>query len=211
VIPAIVVAGVLLVLIVLMSLLGWDYQLKRIYHFQKRRFRGRKIQSILPELLGETETPKLKVPLSEVRDLVITLQLGTSMQATLTGSLERAAEQFRGRGDLGERLNRHVEAKLHSVGPQAVLEGLVHDFDCPQLEEVLERIRMAEDGGISYTQVLAVSVSTIEEDIRAVVDQEIQKAPTRLTLPMIAGVFFPALILGLLPLVAVGLGQMRLP
>ena len=210
-IPAIVITGVLLFLILLTPLLGWDYQLKRIYHFQKRRLKGQRIQSILPSLLGESGTPKRKVPLSEVRDLIITLQLGTSMQATLTGSLERAAEQFRDRGELGERLNRHVEAKLHSVGPQAVFEGLVQDFDCPQLQEVLERIRMAEDGGISYTQVLAVSVSTIEEDIRGLVDQEIQKAPTRLTLPMIAGVFFPMLLLGLLPLVAVGMSQMRLP
>ncbi len=210
-ITAIVIVMVLLVGIVMLSLSGGDYELRRVLRFQKRRLRGREIKSVLPGLLGETKAQKQKVPLNVVRDLVITLQLGTSMQATLTGSLEKAAEQFRERGPLGERLNRHVEAKLHNVGPQAVLEGLVDDFDCPQLVEVLERIRMAEDGGISYTQVLAVSVSTIEEDIRSAVEQEIQKAPTRLTIPMVAGVFFPALILGLLPIVAVGMAQMRLP
>jgi hypothetical protein len=210
-IGAIIIVMVLFAGVVVLQATGGDYQIKRVVHFQRRRLRGHTIQSILPGLLGENRSPKLKVPLSEVRDLIITLQLGTSMQATMTGSLQKAAEQFRGRGVLGDRLNRHVEAKLHSVGPQAVLEGLAEDFDCPQLQEVLERVRMAEDGGISYTQVLAVSVSTIEEDIRGAVEQEIQKAPTRLTLPMVVGVFFPALILGLLPIVAVGMGQMRLP
>ena len=92
-----------------------------------------------------------------------------------------------------------------------MLEGLVEDFDCPQLAEVLDRIRMAADGGISYNRVLAVTVASIEEDLRGIVEKEIQKAPTRLTLPMVIGVFFPALILGLLPLMAFAVTQMQSP
>ena len=201
---------VLVVIVLVFALVGGDYQLKRIAHFQRRRLKGSRIPSMIP-LIGEAQQPKQTVRLTDVRDLIISLQLGTSMEATLTGSISRAAEQFADRGILGERLGRHVEAKLGSVGPQAVLEGLVQDFDCPQLAEVLERVRMAEDGGVSYNQVLAVSVAAIEEDIRSQIERDIQKAPTRLTLPMVIGVFFPALVLGLLPLLGSALTQMRAP
>ena len=151
---------------------------------------------------------KYKVNLADVRDLVITLQLGTSMEATLTGSLARAAILFAGRGILGERLRRQVDARL-SISPEAVLEGLVNDFDCPPLAEVLDRVRMASDGGITYTQVLKVSADAIGEDMRSEIEQSIQKAPITLTIPMVAGVFLPALVLGLIPLVVSGISQMR--
>lgn len=199
--------GLILAFMVLISLTGADYQLKRIVHFQRRRLKGARAPSLLP-ILGETQQQKAKVPLADVRDLIISLQLGTSMEATLTGSLDRAAEQFAERGLLGERLRRHVDARL-SISPEAVLEGLVEDFDCPQLVEVLERIRMASSGGISYHRVLSVSVSAIEEDMRGEIEREIQKAPTRLTIPMVVGVFFPALMLGLLPLMLLTASKMR--
>lgn len=195
--------------IVLLSAVGGEYGLRRILHFQRRRLKKTGgVPSIL-SLMTESSQKKLQVPLTDVRDLVISLQLGTSMEATLSNSLSRAAEQFAGRGALGERLQRHVEARLNTMSPQAVLQGLVDDFDCPQLAEVLERIRMAEDGGVSYNQVLRVSVDAIEEDIRAEIEQEIQKAPMRLTIPMVIGVFLPALVLGLIPLVGSALSQMQ--
>ncbi|MCD6519100.1 MAG: hypothetical protein J7M05_04150 [Anaerolineae bacterium] len=205
------VIGIALI-ILLIPLAGIDYQIKRIVRFQRRRFKGHPFKSpSLPFALSERKKQgKLQVPLTDIRDLVVSLQLGTSLEATLTGSLVRAAEQFAERGVLGERLRRHVESRI-SISPQAVIEGLIEDLDCPQLEEVLERIRMAEDGGISYHRALGVSVEAIEEDIRAAVEQEVQKAPIRLTLPMVAGVFLPALILGLIPLLMVGISQMRGP
>ena len=202
----VVIAGVVIVLGVFATRM--DYHLRRVIRFQRLRIKGFEVPSLL-SLLTEPQGEKRQVRLSDVRDLVISLQLGTSLDATLTGSLARAAEQFEERGALGERLKRHVQSKLGSIGPHAVIEGLVQDFDCPQLEEVLERLHMAEDGGVSYTQVLAVSASSIEEDIRAAIEREIQKAPTRLTLPMVIGVFFPALVLGLLPLLGSALVQMR--
>lgn len=205
-IPIVAVA----LIVLLIPLTGADYQLRRILHFQRRRLKGTELPDVLP-IFREATTRKHKVPLVDVRDLVLSLQLGTSMEATLTGSLAKATEQFADRGLLGERLQRHVEAKLSSIGPRAVIEGLVDDLDCPQLVEVLERIRMAEDGGISYHQVLAVSADAIDEDIRGSIEQAIQKAPTRLTLPMVIGVFFPALILGLFPLLAFGVSQMQSP
>jgi Flp pilus assembly protein TadB len=85
----------------------------------------------------------------------------------------------------------------------------VNDFDCPQLAEVLDRVRMASDGGVTYTQVLKVSADAIGEDMRSEIEQSIQKAPITLTIPMVAGVFLPALVLGLIPLVVSGISQMR--
>jgi hypothetical protein len=41
------------------------------------------------------------------------------------------------------------------------------------------------------------------------IEQSIQKAPITLTIPMVAGVFLPALVLGLIPLVVSGISQMR--
>lgn len=188
---------------------GMDYQLRQISRFQKQRTKGTKGPLSLAELLQQpVTTQKFKVPLSDVRDFVITLQLGTSMEATLSGSLARAADQYATRGIFGERLRKHVEARL-SISPDAVLQGLVQEFDCMQLSEVLDRVRMAADGGISYNRVLGVSVAAIEEDIRRNVEQQIQRAPTLLTLPMVGGVFFPALALGLIPLVMFAAAQMK--
>jgi hypothetical protein len=173
-----------------------DYQIRQIVRFQRRRTKAVNA----PSLVLAQSTQKRKVLLTDVRDLVVNLQLGTSMESTLTGSLVKAAQQFADRGELGKRLQRHVEARL-SISPEAVLEGLVEDFDCTQLREVLERIRMAADGGISYNRVLAVSANAIEEDIRAIVEQQVQKAPIRLAPIMVSGVSFPALVLFMVPLI----------
>ena len=203
-IPIIVVC----VVIVAIPMVGLDYHLRRIWQFQRRRIQDAVRREVSASMMSLGPGKKIPVPLADVRDLVISLQLGTSMQSTLTGSLDRAAEQFAGRGVLGERLRRHVDARL-SISPEAVLEGLAQDLDCPQLTELLERIRMASEGGITYNHVLAVSVASIEEDMRSAIEQEIQRAPTRLTLPMVIGVFFPAILLGLLPLMASAMSQMR--
>ena len=199
---------VICVVILAIPMVGLDYHLRRIWQFQRRRIQDAVRREVSSSMMPLGPGKKLQVPLADVRDLVISLQLGTSMQSTLTGSLDRAAEQFAGRGVLGERLRRHVDARL-SISPEAVLEGLAQDIDCPQLTELLERIRMASEGGITYNRVLAVSVASIEEDMRSAIEQEIQRAPTRLTLPMVIGVFFPAIILGLVPLMASAMSQMR--
>jgi hypothetical protein len=201
---------ILLVVVVLLGamaipLTGLDYHLRRVALFQRRRrAKAPKAPTVL-EFFQKRK--KAQVPLTDVRDLIISLQLGTSMESTMSGSLARAAEQFADRGVLGERLQRNVEARL-SISPESVLEGLVGDLDCRQLNEVLERIRMAAEGGISYNRVLAVSAGAIEEDIRSAVEQQIQRAPIGLAPIMVAGVFFPALILFMLPLIASAFSQL---
>ncbi|GEM_PF-1012472 len=204
----IVLVAVVLVGAMAIPLTGLDYHIRRIMLFQRRR-RAKAPTTTTPAVLSIFQKPKkVQVPLTDVRDLIISLQLGTSMESTLTGSLARAAEQFAGRGVLGERLQRHVEARL-SISPEAVLEGLAEDLDCPQLDEVLERIRMAASGGVTYNRVLSVSAAAIEEDIRGQVEQRIQRAPIRLSPLMVAGVFFPALVLLMWPLVGSAVSQLR--
>lgn len=203
----IVLVAVVLVGAMAVPLTGLDYHIRRIMLFQRRQ--RAKFTSSTPAVLSIFQKPKkARVPLTDVRDLIISLQLGTSMESTLTGALAKAAEQFADRGVLGERLKKNVEARL-SISPESVLEGLAEDLDCRQLDEVLERIRMAASGGVSYNRVLSVSASAIEEDIRSAVEQRIQKAPISLTPIMVAGVFFPALILLMWPLVASAVGQLR--
>ena len=204
----IVLVAVVLLGAMAIPLTGLDYHIRRIMLFQRRR-RAKAPTTTAPAVLSIFQKPKkVQVPLTDVRDLIISLQLGTSMKSTLTGSLARAAEQFAGRGVLGERLQRHVEARL-SISPEAVLEGLAEDLDCRQLNEVLERIRMAASGGVTYNRVLSVSAAVIEEDIRGLVEQRIQKAPIRLSPLMVAGVFFPALVLLMWPLVGSAVSQLR--
>jgi hypothetical protein len=186
---------------------GGEYGIKRIALIQQRRRKLEGAPKVLA-LFEQDQKAKLKVNLVDVRDLIISLQLGTSMESTLSGALLTARAQFAERGILGERLRKHVDARL-STSPDAVLAGLVEDFDCPQLAEVLDRIRMAAGGGISYNRVLAVSASSIEEDIRSGVERQIQRAPMMLTIPMVAGVFLPALALGLIPMVAMITGGLH--
>jgi len=203
----IVVIGLAL-LVLALALFRVDYALKRIYLFQRRRIQGWWSSIRLPSL-GSDQKKKARVPMTDVRDFLVSLQLGTSMQSTLSGSLTRAAEQFAGRGVLGERLRKKVEARL-SNSPEAVFEGLVDDIDSPHLRRVLDRVRMAASGGVSYHQVLTVSVEEIDQDIRVAIERNILKAPNQLTMPMIAGVFLPALAAGLLPIIRIVIEQMQL-
>jgi hypothetical protein len=51
----------------------------------------------------------------------------------------------------------------------------------------------------------------LEEEIRSDIEQEIQQLPIRLTLPMIVGVFLPAVIIGVFPLALNVLGVLFAP
>jgi hypothetical protein len=184
------------ILVLLVYITGFDYQLKRALRFHRRRLGHRIEPATFSFLQGDS---KRKVPLNELRDFVMSLQLATSMEAGLAWALDRAADQFADRGVLGDRLERHVESRL-SVSSEAVFQGLVEDFDNPYFVELLERVRAAEEGGIPYSRVFALTSREIQEDIRSEVEQSIERAPTRLTPIMLLGLLTPVLILGLAPL-----------
>jgi hypothetical protein len=201
-----VVAAVILV----MAAGGFDYTLQRVWTFQRRRFQSEGEGIRLSWLTRPRGRKRYQVDLREIRDFVISLQLGTSLDETLSGALMRAAEQLEDRGAFGERLQKHVETRL-SIAPEEVIAGLAEDFRSEHLGELLLRLEMARDGGISYERALSLSIALIEEEIRGDLERDIQQMPINLTVPMIVGVFLPAIIIGLFPLVMNVLGILFSP
>jgi len=204
-IPLLIIAAILV-----LGALGFDYTLQRIWVFQRNRIRRivDRFKARLSRRLGRPE--HYEVDLREVRDFVISLQLGTSMDETLSGALRRAADQLKGRGAFGERLYRHVETRL-SIAPEEVIAALAEDFRSEHLKDLELRLEMAREGGISYERALSLTVSLLEEEIRGELERDIQQVPIRLTVPMIVGVFLPAIIIGLFPLVLNVLGVLFSP
>lgn len=196
----------ILCFVVLFIAAGGHYVLRRVWRFQRERRRGRRSRSGLLQRDPGQERKALPVDLRDIRDFAFNLQLGTSMAATLSGALEQTAYQFASRkGIFGERLKRQVDAKLAS-SPEDVVQGLAEDFDSSHLRELLERLIMAREGGVSYERALSISVDSIEEDIRSWIEMEIQEAPTKLTIPMVLGIFGPPILIGMFPLIARMLG-----
>ena len=190
--------------------LGFDYTLQRVWVFQRKRFR-RYVDRGRKRVLARLGRPqRYQVDLREIRDFVISLQLGTSMDETLSGALLRAADQLKDRGDFGQRLVKHVETRL-SIAPEDVVAGLAEDFQSEHLRDLLLRLEMAREGGISYERALSLTVSLLEEELRGHLERDIQQVPIRLTLPMIVGVFLPAIIIGIFPLVLNVLGVLFTP
>jgi len=186
-----------------------EYTLRRIWAFQHKHFRRQagKGRAELLSRFGHTE--QYQVDLREIRDFVISLHLGTSMEETLSGALSQAAEQLKNRSVFGERLYKHVQTRL-SIAPEQVIQGLVEDFRSEQLRDLVQRLEMARDGGISYDRALSLTVEQIQDEIRGDIRRDIQQLPIQLTLPMITAVFLPAIMIGLFPIVVTFLSQISL-
>lgn len=143
-----------------------------------------------------------EVNLPTIRDFILTLQLSLSLAETLSGALVQAARQFGERGTFGERLQTRVRSQLQ-VEPEQVIRALADDFESVDLEELAEKLEMAHEGGLSYSEAVEASLDDVEEKIRMQVEKEIERAPVVLTIPMIIGVFFAALALLGYPLLVV--------
>jgi hypothetical protein len=189
----------LVAIFVLLAGSGIDYELKRIWSFQRKRFNRRAEERRMRLLTRLGRKPEFKADLTEIRDFAVSLQLGTSMNQTLSGSLIAASEQFKKRGIFGQRLEKHVESRL-SIAPEEVLKGLAEDFRSEHLQLLPERLESARNGGITYDQALSITVAQVEDEIRGAIRNQIQQTPIRLTFPMIGGVFLAALILAIFPL-----------
>ncbi len=173
------------------------YPLQRIAMFWSRSRRSSLRQSTASQPSARRH---YEVSLQELRDFASSLLLGTSMKATLAQALQKTAEQFKKRGVFGVRLNRYVEARV-AESPEAVLSGLIQDFKSEYLEDTLRRIEISRRTGGALVDALAVTVETIEEDISSGVSRRIREAANQLTIPMIMGVFFSVVVLGVLPLI----------
>jgi hypothetical protein len=196
-----------ILVVLIIAATGLDYTAKRIWTFQRKRLRHETGSSRAQLLARFSRPPKLQADLREIRDLIISLQLGTSMQETLSGALLRAAEQFKDRGSFGQRLWTQTQARL-STAPEEVVKGLAEDFGSSHLRDLLQRLEMARDGGITYDQALTLTVDQVENEIRGDLRRDIQQMPIQLTLPMIAAVFLPAIMIGLFPIVVTFLSQL---
>lgn len=144
--------------------------------------------------------PVFEVDLPTVRDFVLTLQLSLSLAETMAGALNQAAKQFGDRGTFGKRLITRVRSQLQ-VEPEAVIRALATDFNNEHLAELSERLEMAHEGGLSYSEAVNTTLDDIEEEIRIRVEKDIERAPVILTIPMIMGVFFMTLLLLGAPLI----------
>ena len=201
--------GLLLVALSILLILGDDivYWSKRIWRFQSRRYPW--IRDLRSGRLWRRvrKRENFKTDLVTLRDFLLTLQLATSLEDTLAGALRRAEEYMGDRGEFGERLTVQVHSRL-TISPEAVIEGLAEDFDSDELREVMERLDLVRDSGLTFADALAISVEEIENRIRRQTEKDIQRAPLILTIPMVAGVFFAALLLAMYPMVAWLIGNL---
>jgi len=188
-----------LLLLIAGDLSYWVHRIWRVQRQHRRWLRKPSLSLSLP-LSGVRRQRPLRAELWEIRDFLVGLQLALSLEEGLAGALNQMAEQFAGRGVFGQRLMAHVQSKA-AISPEEVLKGLAEDFHSEQLREAKTRLTLAREGGMSYVEAMALSVEAIEHEIRAKVGQEINRAPDMLIIPMGVGVFFPALALGLYPLV----------
>ena len=189
---------------VLLLLMAGDlsYWARRIWRIQRQHHRWLRKPSfsLSLSLSGVRRPGPLRVELWEIRDFLVGLQLALSLEEGLAGALHQMAEQFAGRGVFGQRLVSHVESKA-AIAPEEVLQGLVEDFHSEQIREAMKRLTLARDTGLSYVEAMALSVEAVEHEIKAEVGQEISRASDTLLIPLAVGVFLPALVLGLYPVI----------
>jgi hypothetical protein len=189
---------------VLLILIGGDlgYWAGRVWRVQRqhRRWLRKPSLSLSLPFSGARRQGPLQAKLWEIRDFLVGLQLALSLEESLVGALNQMAEQFADQSVFGQRLMSHVQSKA-AISPEEVLKGLAEDFQSEQLRDAMTRLTLAREGGMSYARAMTLSVEAVEHEIRAEVEQEIQRAPIALLIPMAVGVFLPGLVLAIYPLV----------
>ena len=189
----------LVVIMIAFFAMNWD----KYYRIQRNR-RIASINRYNPRRMWRKARGKdnWHVTLPTIRDFILTLQLSLSLSETLAGALVQAGKQFGDRGDFGKRLSTRIRSQLQ-VEPEQVIRALADDFKSEHLGELAERLEMAHEGGLSYSEAVEITLDDVEEEIRIIVEKDIERAPVMLTIPMIIGVFFAALALLGYPLLVV--------
>ena len=186
-----VIVGAMVLVVVLFGGSFWG----QIWRIQRKR-RMARLERYRPSNMWRRFRRKAvwEVDLPTIRDFVLTLQLSLSLAETLAGALKQAARQFGDRSVFGQRLTTRVKSQLQ-VEPELVIRALAQDFESPHLSELADRLDLAHEGGLSYSEAVAITLDDVEDEIRINVEKEIERAPVLLTIPMIIGVFFSALSL----------------
>jgi len=197
--------GVLLIGLAVVLLVGDDvaYGWNRYRSFHRKRV-GAPKPSLWTRLKDwvdrKIHADYYRVDLPLIRDFVGNLQLAMSLEDTLSSALVRTAEQFQDKGIFGVRLMRHVRSRL-TIAPDAVIKALAADFNSRELDDVVLRLELARDSGLTAVEALNVSLEEIEHKISNDLERDIQRSPVVLTIPMVVGVFFATLALAAYPLV----------
>lgn len=194
--------GLILVVVGLVILLFLARDIRNLFSYiwQFHRRRLRLSPRHLPLLRRFRQERPVRPRLVDVRDFVVNLQLAMSLDESLTAALTRTTEQFANRGAFGQRLQRLVQSRV-AIAPDDVIRDLADQFQSDELKELKRQLALAKDWGVPTFDVLSASVEMLDGRISAQVEREIHRAPTLLTIPMIVGVFLPALILSATPLI----------
>ncbi len=181
-------------LILVVVLFGGEYY-GRIWRIQRKRRMARYMRYTPRNMWGRMRgKAKYEVDLPTIRDFILTLQLSLSLAETLAGALKQASRQFGDRSVFGRRLMTRVRSQLQ-VEPEQVIRALSEDFESVHMTELADRLDLAHEGGLSMSEAVSASLEDVEEEIRIMVEKEIERAPVLLTIPMIIGVFFSSLAL----------------
>lgn len=197
--------GIMLVALAFVLLIGEDlaYGWERYRRFHRKRTAQRKASlwerfKLWVDRRVRADYYRVDLPL--IRDFVGNLQLAMSLEDTLSGALIRTSEQFKDKGLFGARLEKHVRSRL-TIAPDAVIQALAHDFQMTELDDVVLRLELARDSGLTAVEALNVSLEEIEHRIQNNLEREIQRSPVILTIPMVVGVFLATLVLAVYPLI----------
>lgn len=133
-----------------------------------------------------------------IRNFLTLLRLSISLGETLSRALEDVAGRS-GEDLFARRLRHHLDSRVAGQ-PLPILEALAADFRSPDLEALVLRVEAAQRGGATLEEAVAVSAREIETRMLEEARLSVQQAEPQLLLPMMAGLFFPAMYLVLYPL-----------
>lgn len=145
--------------------------------------------------------PVRPVAVTEVRDLVVRLQLRLSMGQTLAVALLRTAEQGRRHSPFGRRLYEWTRAKGPLEGPEKVLEKMAEEFKSPELADVCRKLEAARRGDATYVEALRFSAQRMDSHIRGALLSDIRRWSSWLVVPL-GGILLVVLVLLLYPTIA---------
>jgi len=200
--------AVALILVIWPMCAGLGYTAGHIWRIQRLRWPSlRPLRRALLERL-EVYRPVRPVAVTEVRDLVVRLQLRLSMGQTLAVALLRTAEQGRKHSPFGRRLYEWTRAKGPLEGPEKVLEKMAEEFRSAELTDVCRKLEAARRGDATYVEALRFSVQRMDSHIRAALLSDIRRWSSWLVVPL-GGILLVALVLLLYPTIAQLLDAIR--
>ena len=133
----------------------------------------------------------------EIADLVDTLRLYLAFAATPGTALVLAIDENEV-GLLWQRLRRHRDS-VYVQGPEVVLADVATELDSADLRHLLARVRAARAGSTGLAEVLQAVAVEMTAELHQELGEQVEAAPTRLIVPLLAALLPPLLVLVLNP------------